>query len=137
MKKLICKEVARCQPPSLRKKLFHISSFMHFIFIFSECIMQASSEEALKVCEHNFFQRKVLLLVIYLLNHDSFKPAWCKSRTRTNGSWDSGHQSLKMGSGTRLKIKSGTLGPRAKFKSGTLIIIFLHYLIYYVLEKYI
>ena len=27
-----------------------------------------------RVCEYNFFQRKVLLLVIYLFNHDSSKP---------------------------------------------------------------
>ena len=27
-----------------------------------------------RVSEHNFFQRKVVLLVIYLLTHDSFKP---------------------------------------------------------------
>ena len=42
------------------KKLFHMSSFMYFAFIFSECITVPSSEEALKVCEHNFFQRKVI-----------------------------------------------------------------------------
>ena len=65
-KKLICNEVARCQPESLRKKLFHASSFMYFAFIFSECVTITSSKEALKVCEHNFFQRKVVLLVIYL-----------------------------------------------------------------------
>ena len=37
--KIICErliryQVARCQPASLRKKLFHISSFMYFAFIF-------------------------------------------------------------------------------------------------------
>ena len=74
MKKLICNEVARCQPASLRRKLFHTSSFMYFTFIFSGCITITSSEEGLKVCEYNFFQRKVVLLVIYLFNHDSFKP---------------------------------------------------------------
>ena len=52
----------------------HTSSFMYFTFIFSECITITSSEEGLKVCECNFFQRKVVLLVIYLFNHDSFKP---------------------------------------------------------------
>ena len=72
-------EVARCQSGSLRRKLFHTFSFMYFAFhplpcIFSECISITSSEEALKVCEHNFFQRKVVLLIIYLFNHDSFKP---------------------------------------------------------------
>ena len=56
-----------------KKKHFHTSSFMYFAFKFSECIMIASSDEDLKVCEHNFFQRKVVLLVIYLLNHDSSK----------------------------------------------------------------
>ena len=74
MKKLICNEVVRCQPASLRRKLFHTSSFMYFTFIFSGCITITSSEEGLKVCEYNFFQRKVVLLVIYLFNHDSFKP---------------------------------------------------------------
>ena len=38
------------------KKLFHTSSFMYFTFIFSERITITSSEEILKVCEHNFFQ---------------------------------------------------------------------------------
>ena len=73
MKKLICNEVARCQPASLRRKLFHTSSFMYFTFIFSGCITITSSEEGLKVCEYNFFQRKVVLLLIYLFNHDSSK----------------------------------------------------------------
>ena len=63
MKKLIYNEVARCQPASLRKKLFYTFSFTYFVFIFSE-----------RVCEYNFFQRKVVLLVIYLFNRDSFKP---------------------------------------------------------------
>ena len=73
MKKLVCNEVVRCQPASLRRKLFHASSFMYFTFIFSGCITITSSEEGLKVCEYNFFQRKVVLLVIYLFNHDSSK----------------------------------------------------------------
>ena len=73
MKKLICDDFVRCQPASLRKKLFHTSSFMYFAFIFSECITITSSEEGLKMCEYNFFQRKVVLLVIYLFNHDSSK----------------------------------------------------------------
>ena len=64
----------RCQPASLPKNLFHTSTFMYFAFIFSECITITSSEEALKVYAHNFFQWKVVLLVIYLFNHDSFKP---------------------------------------------------------------
>ena len=38
------------------KKLFHISFFMYFAFIFWERITITSSEEALKVCEQNFFQ---------------------------------------------------------------------------------
>ena len=70
-------EVARCQPASLGKKT-HTSSFMYFAFhppssIFSEYITITYSEEALKACQHNFFQRKVILLVIYLFNYDSFK----------------------------------------------------------------
>ena len=73
VKKLICNEVERCQSASLRKKLFHTPSFMYFAFIFSECITITSSQEGLKVWEYNFFQRKVILLVIYLFNHDSPK----------------------------------------------------------------
>ena len=52
---------------------------MHFAFIFpeyiifSEYITNTSSEEALKVCEYNFFQRREVLLVIYLFNPDSSK----------------------------------------------------------------
>ena len=46
---------------------------MYFTFIFSECITITSSEECLKVCEYNCFQRKVVLLVIYLFNLDSSK----------------------------------------------------------------
>ena len=63
VKKLICNEVARCQSPSVRKKLFHTSSFMYFAFIFSEYITITSSEDGLKV----------VLLVIYLFNHNSSK----------------------------------------------------------------
>ena len=50
--------------------------FMYFALIFSEYITITSSEEALKMCEHNFFQeikRKVVSLVIYPLNYDSSK----------------------------------------------------------------
>ena len=54
--KLIYNEVARCQPASLRNKFFHTSSFMYFPCIFFEYITITSSEEPLKVCEHNFFQ---------------------------------------------------------------------------------
>ena len=71
MKKLICNEVVRCQPASLRRKLFHTSSLMYFTFIFSGCITITSSEVGLKVCEYYLLQRKVALLVIYLFNHDS------------------------------------------------------------------
>ena len=46
---------------------------MYFTFIFSGCVTITSSEEGFKVCEYNFFHRKVVLLVIYLLNHDSSK----------------------------------------------------------------
>ena len=73
MKKLVYNEVVRCQPTSLQRKLFHTSSFMYITFIFSGCITIASSEEGLKMCEYNFFQRKVVLLVIYLFNYDSSK----------------------------------------------------------------
>ena len=73
MKKSICNKVARCRPASLRKKNFHTFYFMYFAFIFSECIMITSFEEGLKVCEYNFFQWKVVTLVIYLFNQDSSK----------------------------------------------------------------
>ena len=72
MKKVICNEVTRCQPASLPKKnSFYTFSFMYFGFIFSECITIYFFG---RVCEYNFFQRKVVLLVIYLFNHDSSKP---------------------------------------------------------------
>ena len=38
------------------KRRFYTSLFMCSAFIFSECITITSSEDALKVCEHNFFQ---------------------------------------------------------------------------------
>ena len=56
MNRLIRNEAARWQPASSRKKLFHISSFMYFAFIFLELITITSFEEALKVCEQNFFR---------------------------------------------------------------------------------
>ena len=40
-----------------KKDSFHTSSFMYFAFILSEYITITSSEEALKVCEYNFFQK--------------------------------------------------------------------------------
>ena len=46
---------------------------MYFAFTFSECITITSSEEGLKVCDYNIYQWKVVLLVIYLFNHDSSK----------------------------------------------------------------
>ena len=57
-------------------------------------------------------------------------------------------QSLKVGPGTSIKLKSETSGPpskfrsrtpgpHSKFKSGTPIIIFLHCLTYFVLDKYV
>ena len=55
-----------CQLASLRKNLFHTSSFIYFVLIFSEHITITSSEEALKVCEHNLIQQikwKGVLLV--------------------------------------------------------------------------
>ena len=73
MKKLVYNEVVRCQPASLRRKFFHTSSFMCFTIIFSGCITITSSKEGLKVWEYNFFQRKLVLLVIYLFNHDLSK----------------------------------------------------------------
>ena len=72
------------------------------------------------------------------LNKTQFFPAWCKSGTMTLGpETRDPPQSLKVGTGTHLKFKSGTPGPLSKFESGTLIIIFLHCWTYFVLDKYI
>ena len=38
------------------EKLIRTSYLMYFAFIFSEHITITSSEKALKLCEHNFFQ---------------------------------------------------------------------------------
>ena len=54
VKKLICKEVARCEPATLGKKT-HTSSSCFFTFAFSECIKITCFEEALKVYEHKLF----------------------------------------------------------------------------------
>ena len=60
--------------PDASLQVYEKTSFTHTLScIFSGCITIASSEEVVKVCEHNFFQRKVVLLVIYLFNHDSSK----------------------------------------------------------------
>ena len=56
VKKLIRCEIARSQPASLPKKLFHTNSFMNFALIFSERITITSPEEALKLLEHAPFQ---------------------------------------------------------------------------------
>ena len=64
--KIICQE-ANLQV--YQKKLFLASSFMYFVLIFSERITITSSKEALKVCKHNLFQRKPVLLSIYLFNY--------------------------------------------------------------------
>ena len=61
-KKLICNEVERCQAVSLQNHSF-THPFSCTALIFSECITITSSKEALKV----------VLLVIYLSNHDSYK----------------------------------------------------------------
>ena len=60
----------------LTSKAHSTSSFMDFALSFSEYITIPSSEEALKMCQHNFFQemkQKVVLLAIYLFNYDSAK----------------------------------------------------------------
>ena len=49
---------------------------MYFTFIFSERITITFSGEALKVCEHDFFQEvwaKSSVLVIYLIKYNSSK----------------------------------------------------------------
>ena len=55
------------------KTVSHIL-FPAFCLHFLRFITITSSKEALKVCEHNFFQRKVVLLVVIcLFNHDSWR----------------------------------------------------------------
>ena len=86
------------------------------------------------------FSRK-MLLILYSINWRNFiswllhgvkvRPGPRDLRTRDPP------QSLKVRPETSLKFKSGTPGPPSKFKSGTLIIIFLHCLTYFVLDKYI
>ena len=76
VKKLICNEVARCQPVSLRKKLFHTSSFMYFPFILSECdalLLPNRFRKCTSTVSFEKNKRKVVLLVIYLYNYNSFK----------------------------------------------------------------
>ena len=73
MKKLIYDEVARCQAASQQKKLFHISSFMRFAFIFSEytpLLFQKSPWKYASTISIRQCKRKV---VIYLFNYDWFK----------------------------------------------------------------
>ena len=54
------------------KTLSHILSWI--LPSFSQNASRFTSpEESLKVCQCNFFQRKVVLFVIYLFNHDSSK----------------------------------------------------------------
>ena len=76
-----------------------------------------------------------------------FFKTWCKRHgdqdprtwdlsTLEPETWDP-PQSLKVGPGTPLKFKSGSSGSNSKFKSGILVIIFLHCLPYFILDKYI
>ena len=62
---------------NFRKKNSFTHHPMYFAFTFPECIKITSFEEALKVCEHNFFQEIQVessnLLVIYQFNYDSSK----------------------------------------------------------------
>ena len=52
-----------------------LSSIPFYVFClhFSENMTITSFEDALKECKHNFFQWKVVLLVIYLFNYSSSK----------------------------------------------------------------
>ena len=74
--------VCKFTKKKLSRILFHVllhfaiherGCVKEFAFIFSQYITITSSKKALKVCEYNFFQREVVLLVIYLFNHDSSK----------------------------------------------------------------
>ena len=65
MKKLILNELTRCQPASLRKKtyshiLFHVFC-PHFLRMHHDYFFWRGFEKV----EHNFFQWKVVLLLIY------------------------------------------------------------------------
>ena len=53
-----------------KKKLFHTSSSIYFAFIFSEWITITSFEEALKVCELNFFHKIQAKSSVTLFNYD-------------------------------------------------------------------
>ena len=70
MRRLICNEVARCQLASLRKK-----TLLHILFhVFCLQFLRKHRNYFLqRGCEYNFFQRKVVLLAIYLFNHNSCK----------------------------------------------------------------
>ena len=77
MKRLIRNEVARCQPASLRKKLFHMSSFKYFAFIFYKRTSRFFLLKRLWKCASKIYFRKykqkVALVVIYLFSYDSSK----------------------------------------------------------------
>ena len=67
----------------LTKKLFYISSFMYFAFIFSEWITTTFSQEALKLCsivqaQFSFrkYKRKKVLRVAYMFNQNSSKSSF-------------------------------------------------------------
>ena len=64
MKTLIRNEVTRCQPASLRKKLFHISSFTHYDYFF---------RRGFETVRAKFLSGNIsgVLLVIYLFNYSS------------------------------------------------------------------
>ena len=48
--------------------LFHVF-YLHLLRMYHDYFFR----RGLKACEYNFFQQKVVLLVIYLFNHDSSK----------------------------------------------------------------
>ena len=67
-----------------KKKTFHTSFFMYFAFIFLECIT-ITSFEALRVCEHNFFQRKV----VFQLNSCNSNPQRSQSLFELHSNYSS------------------------------------------------
>ena len=76
MEKLICNELARCQPATLRTEVFHISSSC-ILALFSQNASILLLPKRLWKCSSTIFfgkyKSKVEFLVVYLFNYDSSK----------------------------------------------------------------
>ena len=87
LKKLICNEVARCLPATLRT-----SSFMYFVFIFSKNASRLLLPKRFWKClstisfrKYKPDKQKVVLFVIYLFNYDSSKSRFFMLNTEFDG----------------------------------------------------